>query len=60
MGQRVTIVIDDDLLKKLRDLQAKTIIKNVKAGYNLSSPSFSRIVNDTLSMGLTKRGSSHA
>ncbi len=59
MGQRITIVIDDDLLKKLRELQAKTIIKNAKAGYNLSSPSFSRVVNETLTMGLTKRGSSH-
>ena len=59
MGQRITIVIDEDILKKLRELQAKTIIKNVKYGNNLPSPSFSRIVNDTLTIGLTKRGSSH-
>ena len=59
MGQRITIVIDDDLLKKLRELQAKTIIKNAKHGNNLPSPSFSRIVNETLTIGLTKQGSSH-
>ncbi len=59
MGQRITIVIDEDLLKKLRELQAKTIIKNAKYGNNLPSPSFSRIVNETLTIGLTKRGSSH-
>ncbi len=59
MGQRITIVIDEDLLKKLRELQAKTIIKNAKSRNNLPSPSFSRIVNETLTIGLTKQGSSH-
>ena len=54
MGQRITMVIDDDLLKKLRELQAKTIIKNAKSGNNLPSPSFSRIINEILKMGLTK------
>jgi len=42
MSKRVTIVIDDDLDKKLRTLQAK-IIQKEHASY-----SFSRVVNDTL------------
>ncbi len=58
MGQRITIVMDDDLMKKLRELQAKTISKNAKSGNNLPFPSFSKIVNDTLSKGIAKRGSS--
>jgi hypothetical protein len=58
MGQRVTIVLDDALLKKLRDHQAKTIMKNTKSGYNHPSQSFSRTVNEILMMGLTKRVSS--
>jgi uncharacterized membrane protein len=59
MGQKVTIVIDDDLLKKLREHQAKTIMKNAKSGYNHPSQSFSRTVNEILMIVLTKRGSSH-
>ncbi len=59
MGQRITIVMVDDLMKKLRELQAKTILKNAKSGNNLPSPSFSRIVNETLTIGLTKQSSSH-
>ncbi len=59
MGKRITIIIDDDLMKKLRELQAKTILKNSKSGNNLPSPSFSRIVNKILTIGLTKQGSSH-
>jgi hypothetical protein len=51
--------MDEDLLKKLREIQAKTILKNAKSGNNLPHPSFSRIVNETLTMELTKRGSSH-
>ncbi len=58
MGQRITIVMVDDLMKKLRELQAKTILRNVKSGNSLPAPSFSKIVNDTLSKGITKRGSS--
>ncbi len=58
MGQRITIVLDENLLKKLRELQAKTIMKNAKSGNNLPSPSFSRIVNEILTVELTKRVSS--
>jgi len=58
MGQRITIVMVDDLMKKLRELQAKTILKNAKSGNNLASSSFSRIANDILRKGLAKRGSS--
>jgi len=54
MGQRITIMMEGDLMKKLRELQAKTILRNVKSGNSLPSPSFSRIVNDTLSKGLAK------
>ena len=42
MGKRVTIMIDEDLDKKLRLRQAK-IIQQEQASY-----SYSRIVNDTL------------
>ena len=58
MGQRITIVMVDDLMKKLREIQSKTILKNAKSGNNLPSPSFGRIVNVTLRKGLAKRGSS--
>ncbi len=58
MGQRITIVMDDDLMKKLRELQAKNILRNVKSGSNTPSVSFSRITNDILRKGLAKRGSS--
>ena len=51
--------MNDDLLKKLREFQAKTIIKNAKSGNNLPSPSFSKTVNEILTMGLTKRGSKY-
>jgi len=54
MGQRITFVINDGLLKKIREIQAKTIMKNAKSGNNLPSPSFSRIVNEILTIGLTK------
>ncbi|MEK0321009.1 MAG: hypothetical protein QQN61_07970 [Nitrosopumilus sp.] len=42
MSKRVTIVIDDNLDKKLRTLQAKRIQREQ------SSYSFSRVLNDTL------------
>jgi len=42
MSKHVTIVIDDDLDKKLRTLQAKIIQKEQ------ASCSYSRVVNDTL------------
>ncbi len=42
MGKRITIVLDDDLVKKLREKQAKQIKESVK------SVSFSRVLNMTL------------
>ena len=42
MGKRITIVLDDDLVKKLREKQAKKIKESVE------SISFSRILNETL------------
>jgi hypothetical protein len=42
MAKRVTIVLDDDLVKKLRILQAKNIIKSKE------SVSFSSVINDEL------------
>jgi hypothetical protein len=42
MGQRITVVLDDDLVKKLREKQAKQIKESVK------SVSFSRVLNMTL------------
>ena len=42
MGKRITIVLDDDLLKKLREKQAKLIKESIK------SVSFSSVVNQTL------------
>lgn len=42
MSKRITIVIDDDLDKKLRLIQAKQISKNSE------SVSFSRVINTEL------------
>ena len=42
MSKRVTIVLDDDLVKKLRIIQAKNIVKSKK------SVSFSSVVNNEL------------
>lgn len=42
MGKRITIVLDDDLLKKLREKQAKQIKESAKA------VSFSSVLNETL------------
>jgi len=42
MAKRITIMIDDDLDKKLRSIQAKAI-QNTKA-----SVSYSRVINETL------------
>ncbi len=42
MAKRITIVIDDSLLMKLRRKQAQLIKESVK------SVSFSRVLNDTL------------
>ena len=42
MNHRITIMLDDDLIKKLRILQAKQIKESVE------SVSFSRVINDCL------------
>lgn len=46
MSKRITIIIDDDIDKKLRDIQAKMIKKEQ------SSYSFSRVLNETLRKAL--------
>ncbi len=46
MGKRVTIVVDDDLVKKLRERQSNLIKKSTK------SVSFSRVVNESVRKGL--------
>jgi len=42
MSKRVTIVLDDDLVKKLRNIQS------MKIGKSKKSVSFSSVVNDEL------------
>lgn len=46
MGKRITIVFEEDLLKKLRLLQAKRIKEST------SSVSFSKVINETLKKSL--------
>ena len=46
MAERITIVLDSNIAKKLRVLQAKKIMKST------SSVSFSRIINEVLEKGL--------
>jgi len=46
MGKRVTIVLDEVLVKKLRIIQSKKISKSA------SSVSFSRVINETLRKAL--------
>jgi len=46
MGKRITIVLDEDLVKKLREKQAKLIKEST------NSVSFSRVVNETLRVGI--------
>ena len=48
MGKRITIVIDEDLIKKLHEIQAKKIKESTK------SVSFSGVVNETLRKSLKK------
>jgi len=48
MSQRITIVLDDDLVKSLRQKQAKLIKESTK------SVSFSRVLNQTLRSSLKK------
>ena len=49
MGKRVTIVLEDDLVKILHDIQAK-LIKDSKANV-----SFSGVLNDTLRTGILSK-----
>ena len=42
MSRRVTLVLDDDLVKKLRIIQSKKISKSIE------HVSFSKVVNDEL------------
>lgn len=48
MGKRITVMIDDDLDKKIRQVQAKMIQNESK------SVSFSRVLNIFLEKGLKK------
>ncbi len=50
---RISIMLDENLEKKLRVLQAKLILKNKK------SVSFSRVINEVLNDSLKKRKSKH-
>jgi hypothetical protein len=42
MAKRITIMLEDDLVKKLHEIQAKQIKQSVK------SVSFSRVLNEVL------------
>ena len=46
MGKRITIMLEDDLVKKLHEIQAKQIRESKK------SVSFSRVLNEVLRKGL--------
>jgi len=46
MGERITIVLDDNIIKKLREKQAKLIKESTK------SVSFTSVVNETLRKGI--------
>jgi len=48
MAKRITIMIDDDLLKKLHEIQTKQIKETSE------SVSFSRVLNDELRKNLRK------
>ncbi len=52
MSKRVTIVLDDDLVKKLRIIQSKKIAKSRKA------ISFSSVINDELRKAIKWRNNS--
>ena len=49
MGKRITIMLDDDLLKKLHEIQAKQIKDSTK------SVSFSRVLNEVVRNSLKKK-----
>ncbi len=46
MANRITIMLDDDLVKKLHEIQAKQIKQSTK------SISFSHVMNEVLRKGL--------
>jgi len=46
MAKRITIMLEDDLVKKLHEIQAKQIKQSTK------SVSFSRVLNEVLHKGL--------
>jgi predicted transcriptional regulator len=46
MAKRITIMLDDDLVRKLHEIQAKQIKQSTK------SVSFSRVLNDVARKGL--------
>ena len=48
MGKRITVVLDDDLVKKLHELQAKLIRESE------GSVSFSRVLNEQVRNSLKK------
>ena len=48
MGKRITIVIDEDLVKKLHEIQAKQIKESTK------SVSFSSVINEVIRKNLKK------
>ncbi len=48
MVKRITIMIDDELVKKLRDMQAKQIKESSR------SVSFSNVLNQVVEKGLKK------
>jgi len=48
MSQRITVVMDDDIVRSLRQKQAKLIKNSTK------SVSFSRVLNETLRISLKK------
>ena len=48
MGKRVTVVLDEDLMMKIRGRQSKLIKGSIKA------VSFSRVLNDVVREGLKK------
>jgi len=48
MSKRITIVLDDDLVKKVHDLQAKKIKEST------GSVSFSRVLNELVRESLKK------
>jgi predicted transcriptional regulator len=46
LAKRITIILDDDLVKKLHEIQAKQIKQSTK------SVSFSRVLNEVLRKSL--------